>query len=468
MVLGRMDFRGGRQGWIWPEGRAEQLAVSRGGCDVRAPSRKGITFVGQGVHTRNGDSVELHFEIGPQPTGSLTFGYEGGFEWLIVELQFIRGRVAVFSSECDRSQPVASVPMSMAPGRHVLRIDKADGAGTLVRLSDVRVRLDGREVLSATGLNVLGEMGVIVRVRGGRVLLRRFAHHGPAFEVPEYFHVGGWQMPNRPDIDANLASIRRGLRAAAEAGVRLLLTPETSLTGLFASRAVTRRPGPVAEAEGKLRRFLRRLKHAPYLVAGLPVWVTAPGGPRAGTRYNVSRLYDPDGHVVADGPKVHSCEPRFHHGLRLNEFEVDGVPVSMHVCHDGRYPEVQTLPVMFGARLVLHPSNGGTVAGTVSGFEASVRAATATTHAFYLRVNGGGGSALVGPGKFNNILAVSDECRRDNPAAPDVAAPGECLLHAHIRMHDAFGYWPGRSFRAGEQIAAAYLQLYRSLGGKRM
>lgn len=166
-------------------------------------------------------------------------------------------------------------------------------------------------------------------------------------------------VPNRPDIDANLASIRRGLRAAAEAGVRLLVTPETSLTGLFATGGVTRRPAPVAEAEAKLRRFLRGLRGAPYLVVGLPVWVRSPGSPRGGTRYNVSRLYDPDGHVVADGAKVHSCEPAF----------------------------------------------------------------------------------------------------------PNVGEPGECLLDARIRVHDAFGCWPVRSFRASEQ-AAAYVQLYRCLGGR--
>jgi hypothetical protein len=43
----------------------------------------------------------------------------------------------------------------------------------------------------------------------------------------------------------------------------------------------------------------------------------------------------------------------------------------------------------------------------------------------------------------------------------------ECLVHARIRVWDAYGYWPVRSFRASEETAAAYAALYRSLGGSR-
>jgi hypothetical protein len=40
-------------------------------------------------------------------------------------------------------------------------------------------------------------------------------------------------------------------------------------------------------------------------------------------------------------------------------------------------------------------------------------------------------------------------------------------VHARIRVWDAYGYWPVRSFRASEETAAAYTVLYRSLGGAR-
>ena len=137
----------------------------------------------------------------------------------------------------------------------------------------------------------------------------------------------------------------------------------------------------------------------------------------------------------------------------------------MHICHDGRYPETWTLPVMFGSRLILHPSNGGNVTGSVDAFEKGAGRSTSTSHAFYVNVNGGGGSYISGPQKFDNVLDISSECRRDNPSFPMVGKPVECLIEASLRIHDAYGYWPVRSFRASEEVAEAQTALYKSLGG---
>lgn len=465
VILSTMDFHSPAAGWRRQAWEAAAVEPARAGAVVTAARGKTVAIDAPGVHTRNGDSIELDFDLVAAAGGAVRLAFAGGMEGLEVVLYLKRHRLALSTSEWNRRQPVAAVPLKLKRKRtHRLRIDKTPGAGGLVELADARVRLDGQTVLETKGLNLLPEMGVAVAVSSGRVLVRRFVHRGEPSGVPEYLHVGGWQMPNLPDIEANLASLRRGLRAAAEAGVRLLVTPETSLTGLFSRKSVTRRRGPVAEAEKTLREFIRRLRRAPYVVVGLPVWRGAGG---AGTRYNVSRVYDPDGNIVLSGAKVHSCEEDFWHGYRLHEFDVDGAPVCMHICHDGRYPELWTLPIMFGARLVIHPCNSGNVSGSVDAFESAARRATSTMHAFYLRVNGGGGSCLVGPAKHDNLLAVSDECRRGNPAFPAVGPPAECLLRANIRLHDAFGYWPVRSFRASGAAAAAYVRLYRALGGRK-
>jgi hypothetical protein len=276
-------------------------------------------------------------------------------------------------------------------------------------------------------------------------------------------------MPNRPDLEANLDSIRRGLTEAAARGVDLLVTPETSITGLFPTDPVTMDPGPVARAEQALRRFMGDLRNAPYLVAGLPVW-EGPGG--APTRYNASRLYAPDGGIAGTFLKVHSCEPNFWHGYRLNEFDVRGVPACMHICHDGRYPETWTLPVMFGARLIVHPANPVSELRKPPACPAAdLRCVTAleperetgttgTAHAFYLHVSGAGGY-IASPQNYDP--APVEYCRWVSPSG-DTA---ESLFHKRIRVHDAFGYWPVRSFRASEQAAASYVSLYRALGGTR-
>ena len=139
----------------------------------------------------------------------------------------------------------------------------------------------------------------------------------------------------------------------------------------------------------------------------------------------------------------------------------------MHICHDGRYPYTWTLPVMFGARLLLHPGNAiQKVIGNIEGFERSAKSATGTSNVFRIHCNGGGGSYIVGP--TGELLAVSDECRRDSETFPNIGEPVECLIDANIRVHDALGQWPLRTFRASEQAAQAYVALYKTLGGKRI
>lgn len=186
---------------------------------------------------------------------------------------------------------------------HVLRLEKSEGRGAHVGMANVCVCLDGQTLLRIDDLNVLPEIAVTLHVCDVEIMLHRFVHLGVPSQVPEYLHVGGWQVLNVADMDKNFSSICRGLGQAAEAGVRLLVTPETSLTGLFPTESVTRRSKPIADAERKLQRYIRRLPNAPYLVAGLPVWQRQDNHRRKKTRFNVSRVYDPDGHVILTRPQ---------------------------------------------------------------------------------------------------------------------------------------------------------------------
>ena len=454
-------------GWVWPVA-ADGVECVPGGAILRSTGDEAVSVGAADVHTWNGDAIELTFRPQGDARGTLEFGYFGGAERAVAAVDFAASTLALWTSDWRLRQPVASIKIDIAPDRdHVLRLRKTDGGGNLIGLSELELFWDGRSVIREPDQDVLPEMGVRLAVCNQKILARRFVLYGKEPPVPEYLHVGGYQVLNQPSIETNLEATCRGARQAAELGIQLLVTPETSLTGLFAEHEVTQNPAPVREAEDKLRTFLAELPDAPFLVVGLPVWERDPEHPDRLVRYNVSRVYDPDGGTLADCPKVHSCEVDFWHGRSLNEFDVHGVPVSLHVCHDARYPDTWTLPVMFGARLILHPSNGGKQRGSVDGLERMAHAAVTSSHAFYLHVNGGGGSYPVSPHKYDNLLDTSLESRRDNSAFPMVGEPVECLLHAKVRIHDAFGYWPVRSFRVSEASARAYVDLYRARGGSR-
>ena len=419
-----------------------------------------------GIQTRNGDSITLYFNRTGESGGSLEFGFAGGGEGARVILDFRRKRLEFHTSDWRQSQPCHVLPLPRTlTGEKVLSMEKTSGRGNLIKNANIVVLLDGHPVLKVDGINILPEMGVIVKAKDVRVT--RFVHWGYSSGMPEYFHLGGWQMLNDKSIRKNLDSLQRGLEQSAAAGVQLLVTSETSLTGLFPLDRVTKDRRAIAEAERELRRLLSKTKKAPYLVVGFPLWESSPGQRGRLIRYNVSRVYDPEGEIVSTHAKIHSCEFDFWHGYRLQEFNILGVPVSMHICHDTRYPEVWTLPIMFGARLILHPANSIPTAESIDAFEARAKISTMTSHTFYIHVNGGGRSYIAGPQKYNNLIAVSAECRRDVQSFPMVGPSQECLLHAKIRIADAFGYWPMRSFRASEEIASSYLALYRAMGGKR-
>lgn len=459
MILYQTRFKSPDPGWD-----PTRAAYDREGLQLAPETASRLS--GPGIHTRNGDTIELQFEWTTADRGRITFGFSGGMESATATLDFKSGKAVLNTSDWSTPQPVDRQTFKPPRSRaNTIRITKTEGSGDLVKMADLAVELNGKTILNAKDANILPELGVSIGISGPPVLLKHFVHRGKPSAIPEYLHVGGWQVLNVADIDANLESIFRGLEIAADKGIQLLVTPETSLTGLFPRDRITQDPAPVAAAERKLRRFIASLKNAPYSVVGLPTWETVPGHKRRKTRYNVSRVYDPDGGIVDTYPKIHSCETEFWHGFRLQEFEVYGVPTCMHICHDGRYPETWTMPVMFGSRLILHPSNGGVVTGSVDAFEKGAGRSTSTSHAFYVNVNGGGGSYIAGPQKFHNVLDVSGECRRGNAAFPMIGPPVECLIESRIRVADAYGYWPVRSFRASEEVAKAQVTLYEALGG---
>jgi hypothetical protein len=470
-VLYQMDFAGPKGGWNWPEKLEPRFEKTPDGLMLLAANNRNIGISGDGVHTWNGNSIELQFSLLDADAGQLTFGFVGGPERAFAKLDFKTGRFSFSTSDWKVSQPVLTKGFQMERRDvHSLLIEKAEGPGKLVKNANFVITLDGGLLAEIRNQNVLPEMGIYIAAENTRILLRRFVQTGRPSGIPEYLHIGGWQMINIPDLGANLDSICRGLKESAARGVQLLVTPETSLTGLFPDDPVTQDPQPIAEAEARLRKYMRNLKGAPYLIAGLPSWENSPNGGKI--RYNVSRLYAPDGEIAGNFPKIHSCEPNFWHGYRLNEFDIYGAPVCMHICHDGRYPETWTLPVMFGARIVVHPANPVNELKSrpkssplkpecITTFQPEQETgATGSSHAFYLHVSGGGAN-IASPQKngksmveYNKWVSESGEVR-------------ESLCHKKIRVHDAFGYWPTRSFRASEETARSYLALYRSMGGRR-
>lgn len=154
------------------------------------------------------------------------------------------------------------------------------------------------------------------------------------------------------DPAANLQKLRRFSIEAARAGARVVAFSEMCLTGYTMSPARYAEPvsGPVAEAFSKLARELG-------------VWIIASVIEKHSPRpRNVCLALSPEGHLAAAYRKIHpfsfGLEDRHYMGGdELPIFEIDGVPTTLQICYDLRFPEPLRIASAAGAQLVFVPAN---------------------------------------------------------------------------------------------------------------
>lgn len=159
------------------------------------------------------------------------------------------------------------------------------------------------------------------------------------------------QMHWAKSLPANLDTTRRYIRAAAEAGSRVVLFPEANLTSYYFPYVISLDPRQV---QGALEATCRA-------AAAHGIWVIAGTIRRTEDRYlNLAHVIAPDGSIAYEYAKVHMAgrdEKKYcRGGDKLALFEIDGIPCTLVICRDGRHPELYRLPAMAGARILFQPS----------------------------------------------------------------------------------------------------------------
>ena len=155
-------------------------------------------------------------------------------------------------------------------------------------------------------------------------------------------------VDSRPGGKRPQDQIEHLARCAAD-GVRVVVFPECALTGYFDDafmQAISAEQ--LADAEQQVADACRA--HNIYAIVGTPY--------RDGDRlYNSAVVITPHGEILARYHKVQLAESWPTAGDQLLVFKIDGVPASIIICHDERYPELVRLPVLAGARLVFYVSH---------------------------------------------------------------------------------------------------------------
>jgi predicted amidohydrolase len=152
-------------------------------------------------------------------------------------------------------------------------------------------------------------------------------------------------------LERNLERTLHYIDCAAKEGSRVVLFPETNLTGYYFTDVIKLAPDAVKEALEQTSRAAKRAN----------IWVIAGTLRKTSDRLlNIAHVISPEGRIVHEYAKVHMAgrdeQLYCRGGNKLSLFELDGILCTLVICRDGRHPELYRLPAMAGAQILFHPS----------------------------------------------------------------------------------------------------------------
>jgi predicted amidohydrolase len=169
--------------------------------------------------------------------------------------------------------------------------------------------------------------------------------------TPPVLQVSCVQMHWGKPLEFNLARTFHYIKAAADAGSRVVLFPETNLTGYFFPYVLGLSPATVKRALNEIR----------AAAAAHKIWVIVGTLRKTGGKYlNLAHVINPQGKIAYEYAKVNLAgrdEKKYcRGGNKVALFEIDGILCTLVICRDGRHPELYRLPAMAGAQILFHPS----------------------------------------------------------------------------------------------------------------
>ncbi|HON05225.1 MAG TPA: hypothetical protein P5065_04590 [Candidatus Ratteibacteria bacterium] len=403
------------------------------------------------------DRVDIEFAESSETSGIFTCGFLAGFEYINIKIDFRKNILYLSTHEFHKPQPRLSIVLK---SKKITKISVIRQKDVLLGLpyegSLVHILINDSRIAEVRNIDFLPESLFMFGLQGkGRIAISKFRISGNNRPRPEYLNVGIWQQSIKLTTERNVNCLIKGVRKSAEAGVQILITPETSLTGLRISDDLMDRKHIQMEL-ARFQKAVSKIKDAPYTLVGYPEWISGKlveGSTLNKVRINCHRFVRPDGTLGPMMAKVHSCEEGLWHGRNYNLQRVCGVEIALGVCHDAHYQDVWAVGVMGGARLCLHPSAGGRLKGKIPEIINEYRGLGTAFDSFWVRVNAGGGSAIIYPSRnrkqTDTILAVPDDLTEKSPTYPEYSYIGDLFANAKIRLWDATGCYPLRTLRNG-------------------
>jgi predicted amidohydrolase len=160
--------------------------------------------------------------------------------------------------------------------------------------------------------------------------------------------VAAVQMRSSHSLAENLSRITNAIYECARKSARVVVFPECALSGYFGEAVMKLSAEQLAAAQQQVAQACRAA--GMYAVVG-SAW-------RDGEKlFNSALVFSPAGQVIERYHKIHLVESWPQAGDHLSVFQIEGVPCSVIICHDERYPELVRLPVLAGAKVIFYLSS---------------------------------------------------------------------------------------------------------------
>lgn len=167
--------------------------------------------------------------------------------------------------------------------------------------------------------------------------------------APITLKVAAVQLRSSFEVTANRDRIIAALERLAQEGVQVAAFPECALTGYDKDAIREDQTALVPEAEEAIRAACERLRIA--AVFGSIYRIN-------GRTYNTAVVFNSKGQLVERYAKIMLAGEKWATpGNHIALFELEGVPSTVIVCHDERYPELVRLPALAGAQVVYYISH---------------------------------------------------------------------------------------------------------------
>ena len=210
--------------------------------------------------------------------------------------------------------------------------------------------------------------------------------------------VAAVQMRSSRNLSDNVSRITNSIHECGGKGARVVVFPECALSGYFEDVATNLSAGQLLAAEQQVAVACRNADV--YAVVG-SAW-------REGDKlFNSALIVAPSGKVIERYHKIQLAERWPHSGDHLSVFKIDGVPCSVIICHDERYPELVRLPVLAGAKLVfcISHESGLRSEHKINPYRAQIQARAVENTVYVVQANAPANQDLSGSHGHSRIVA---------------------------------------------------------------